>query len=154
MSWGLLKTLYDNRTFLIASFAVVAELADAQDLGSCTVRCVGSSPSDRTFSQWKSTVPSAALSGKGSSLFDKGKMRFYPCSLLSLKWLTRMAPISTLLKLISIGTRIRPPRNRKSHLTSECSIVVMLCLAKAATRVRFPPLAFFMKKSSQTVFIR
>lgn len=28
--------------------AIVAKLADAQDLGSCTVMCVGSNPSYRT----------------------------------------------------------------------------------------------------------
>ena len=37
-----------GRTFFVTRFAVVAELADAQDLGSCTARCGGSSPSGRT----------------------------------------------------------------------------------------------------------
>ena len=33
---------------LLFSYAVVAELADAQDLGSCAARCEGSTPFDRT----------------------------------------------------------------------------------------------------------
>ena len=51
------EALYDNRIYFVTRFAVVAELADAQDLGSCTVRCGGSSPSGRTEPQWFGTVP-------------------------------------------------------------------------------------------------
>ena len=54
-------------------FAVVAELADAQDLGSCTVRCGGSSPSGRIFLKNSDTAKRLRFSG---SLIDKGKTRF------------------------------------------------------------------------------